>query len=136
MLLSRLKREIMKWIISAACLICGVVAGYYIPHKKVVEEKTVLRTEVVQSPAEIVYKDKVREIKIKCPATVAKTEVVREVQKNKSYYPLFKVNTMINPFDVKDVRVGIGYFIKERISIDVQSNLKFDTFYIGASLYF
>lgn len=104
------------------------------------EVKTLTKTLIQEKPAQIVYKDKVREIKLECPTKTVTIENHHEAKQSplslKTFHPTLKLSVFSNSLDVNKIEIGAGYFLTDRLSIDLQTNIKFDTIKLGVSAYF
>ena len=102
----------------------------------------ITRSEVktLVKPAQVVYRDKFRTVKLKCPSLFtqfSQNEVIAPSTQKKFS---FKINAFlpISPnFSVStNTNIGIGVFVFDKMSLDVQTPINFDTISIGVSLYF
>lgn len=102
------------------------------PYLPTVTSKTQVITK--QSPTKIEYKDKIRTIKIECPSQVATLENLHNVlTPQKIFTPKFSFGFYSN---LKDYNLNVGYMVSSRLSLNAETNIKFDMILLGVTLYF
>lgn len=136
----------VKYAFYIVIFVAGGICGYVL-HKtdtKDVKTETNIVTKTITKtlPAKIVYKDKAREISVRCGSVSSDSSSVVSNEKGTKesyFYPRLKLSLhqdLLKPLDVNKIKFGVGYFINKNVSIDLQTNIKLDIIEIGASLYF